>query len=225
MIIHRDVSELKRLEKQVMDIGDQERQKIGQDLHDDLCPHLIGIEGLSKVLHTRLLKELPEAAALSDQITGLLKEAIVKTRGMARGLCPVYLVDRGLEVSLRELAMKTESYFGVHCRFGAGANVEVRDNTTATHLFYIVQEAVNNAMRHGKARNIAIELVRRKDHLVLSVDDDGRGMREDAETGGMGLRIMGFRAKMINGTLEIHSGEGEGTLVQVVLQASEEASP
>lgn len=223
VIIHRDVSELKRLQKQLMDIGDQERQKIGQDLHDDLCPHLIGIEGLSKVLHGRLRRECPEAGAaatLCEQITDLIKDAIVKTRGMARGLCPVYLVDHGLEYSLQELAMKTESYFGVHCRFSAGSDVIIHDNKTATHLFYIVQEAVNNAIRHGKARNIVIQLLETNGCILLSIDDDGCGMAQDHKSDGMGLRIMGFRAKMINATLDVRSGRGEGTLVQVVLDAT-----
>ena len=192
VIIHRDVSALKRMEKQLMEIGDRERQKIGQDLHDDLCPHLIGIEGLCKVLRTRLSKSCPETAALAEQISGLIREAIVKSRGLARGLCPVYLVDRGLVFALRELAVKTESYFGVHCRFGADARAGIQDNTTATQLYYIVQEAVNNAIRHGKARNIVMELREKNGQLILSVDDDGRGMAEVSEGGGMGFAHHGF---------------------------------
>jgi PAS domain S-box-containing protein len=101
--IHRDISELRRLEKQVMDIGDRERQNIGQDLHDDLGPHLIGIEGLCTVLQKKLENHSSDAPALAGQVTGLIKEAIGKTRRLARGLCPVYLVDHGLESSLREL--------------------------------------------------------------------------------------------------------------------------
>jgi signal transduction histidine kinase len=113
--------------------------------------------------------------------------------------------------------MKTESYFGVHCRFSAGSNVIINDNQTATHLFYIAQEAVNNAIRHGKARNIVIQLLEINGRILLSVDDDGCGMEEDHKSDGMGLRIMGFRAKMINATLDVRSGRGEGTLAQVVL--------
>ena len=221
VIIHRDVSDLKRLERQVMDIGDRERQKIGQDLHDDLCPHLIGVEGLGKVLVRKLSEMAPESAGLAEKITGLVKDAIVKTRRLARGLCPVYLVDHGLESSLRELAANTESVFGVACRFLNEAPVLVRDNLVATHLFHIVQEAVHNAVRHGQATAITITMGVDGDRLKLSIYDDGRGIPSDLETSGMGLRIMGFRANMISAVLDILSPEEGGTVVQVSLSNTE----
>jgi PAS domain S-box-containing protein len=217
VIIHRDVSGLKRLEKQVMDIGDRERQKIGQDLHDDLCPHLIGVEGLGKVLVKKLSPKAPEEAHLAGKITGLVKDAITKTRRLARGLCPVYLVDRGLESSLRELAASTESVFGVACRFVCKVPARIQDNLVATHLFHIVQEAVHNAARHGQATAITITMDGDKDRMQLSVEDNGIGIPEDLETEGMGLRIMGFRANMIHAVLDIQSPEPGGTLVRVSL--------
>jgi signal transduction histidine kinase len=223
VIIHRDVSDLKRLEKQVMDIGDRERQKIGQDLHDDLCPHLIGVEGLGKVLVSKLAGKAPEEAGLAEKITGLVKDAITKTRRLARGLCPVYLVDHGLESSLRELAANTESVFGVACRFLYETPALIRDNLVATHLFHIVQEAVHNAVRHGQATVITITMSVDKNRLTLSVHDDGRGIPNDLETSGMGLRIMGFRANMIHAVLDIHRPEDGGTVVQVSL--SNRAAP
>ncbi|MFZ7127963.1 MAG: cache domain-containing protein [Desulfobacterales bacterium] len=221
VIIHRDVSDVKRLEKEVMDIGDRERQMIGQDLHDDLCPHLIGIEGLAKVLKSRLDSQESASAGLAGQIAGLIKEAITKTRQLARGLCPVYLVDHGLEYSLRELAMKTESIFGVSCEFQCRAPVVIGDNLKATHLFHIAQEAVHNAIRHGKARRVVIDLHAGSDGLVMVVSDDGSGMTNAVEMRGMGLRIMGFRAKMIDASLDIRSENGAGTRVRVALKTAD----
>lgn len=217
VIIHRDVSDLKRLEKQVMDISDRERQKIGQDLHDDLCPHLIGVEGLGKVLTRKLSDKNPDEAHLANKITGLVKNAITKTRRLARGLCPVFLVDRGLESSLRELAANTESVFGVACRFICNVQARISDNLVATHLFHIVQEAVHNAARHGQATAITITLNGDQDRMQLSVEDDGRGVPENRESDGMGLRIMGFRASMIHAVLDIHTPEKGGTIVQISL--------
>lgn len=217
VIIHRDVSDLKRLEKQLMDIGDRERQKIGQDLHDDLCPHLIGVEGLGKVLVRKLSEKNLEEAGLAEKVTGLVKDAITKSRRLARGLCPVYLVDHGLESSLRELAANTESVFGIACRFQSEAPVLVRDNLVATHLFHIVQEGVHNAVRHGEATAITITMRVDKNRLTLTVQDDGRGIPPDLETRGMGLRIMGFRANMIHAVLDIRTPEDGGTVVQVSL--------
>jgi PAS domain S-box-containing protein len=215
--IHRDISELRWLEKQVMDIGDRERQNIGQDLHDDLGPHLIGIEGLCTVLQKKLEQRAPDAPALSAQITGLIKEAIGKTRRLARGLCPVYLVDHGLEYSLRELAASTSVVFGIDCRFDCRTEVPIRDNVIATHIFRIVQEAVQNAVRHGKATAITISLRRDEGLVRLAVCDNGTGLPETNGSEGMGLRIMGFRAKMIRATLDFGEAEGGGCRVILTL--------
>lgn len=220
VIIHRDVSDLRRLEKQVMDIGDRERQRIGQDLHDDLCPHLIGIEGLGRVLVRKLAQAAPLEAELAEKITGLIKDAITKSRRLARGLCPVYLVDHGLESSLRELAANTEAVFGIACLFLCNAPVRIRDNLVATHLFHIVQEAVNNAARHGQASVITIALDVNGDRMTIRVEDDGTGIPAGLETRGMGLRIMGFRATMIRAALDIHANGNGGTVVQVSLSGA-----
>jgi PAS domain S-box-containing protein len=215
--IHRDISELRRLEKQVMDIGDRERQNIGQDLHDDLGPHLIGIEGLCTVLQKKVAQHSPDAPVLSAQITGLIKEAIGKTRRLARGLCPVYLVDHGLEYSLRELAASTSAVFGIDCRFDCLAEVPIRDNVMATHVFRIVQEAVQNAVRHGKATRVTISLCRDEGLVRLVVLDNGIGMKEARSSEGMGLRIMGFRAKIIRAALDFGQVEGGGCRVTLTL--------
>jgi PAS domain S-box-containing protein len=224
VIIHRDVTDLKRLEKEILDIGDRERQKIGQDLHDDLAPHLIGIEGLGKVLTAKLAERTLPEADLAGKVTALIKEAITKTRRLARGLCPVYLVDHGLESSLRELAMQTESVFGIRCLFICNAPVLVRDNIVATHLYHMVQEAVHNAIRHGKADRIRIDLRVSGGRTSLTVLDNGSGIPDDVRPGGMGLRIMGFRAKMIDAALDIRRRAEGGTRVHVTL-SGEDCAP
>jgi len=224
VIIHRDVSDLKRLEREVMDIGDRERQKIGQDLHDDLCPHLIGIQGLGQVLHTKLADSQSDAAQLADKITQLLKEAVNKSRQLARGLCPVYLVDHGLESSLREFAANAEAMFGIACRFQCTAPFPVMDNIVATHIFRIAQEAVHNAVRHGRADTIDLILDSNADAATVTIIDNGQGMPPVIETDGMGLRIMGFRAKMIDALLEIRDNDGGGTVVHLLLSGDTAAA-
>ncbi len=217
VIIHRDVSDLKRLEREVLDIGDRERQRIGQDLHDDLCPHLIGILGLVTVLHTRLCESQSGEAELASKITRLLKDAATKSRRLARGLCPVYLVDHGLESSLQEFALGTEAMFGITCHFRCAAPVAVLDNIVATHIFHIAQEAVHNAVRHGEADTISLVLESDAEATRVTIMDNGRGMPREIETAGMGLRIMGFRAKMIDALLDIRDNPEGGTVVKLVL--------
>jgi PAS domain S-box-containing protein len=219
VIIHRDVTEIKRLQREIMEIGEQERHKIAQDLHDDLCPHLIGIEGLCLVLQSRLAEAQPQARRLIETVTQLIKEAITKTRHLARGLCPVRLEQQGLESALRDLAEKMQTLFGLACTFQCDAPVLIADNSVATHLFYIAQEAVHNAARHSGARTIEIALRAADENLSLRVHDDGCGLRPGPHRPGMGLRIMEFRAKMINAGLEIASPPGGGTTVTVTLAA------
>ncbi len=217
VIIHRDVTALKRLERELLDIGDRERQKIGQDLHDDLGPHLIGIEGLAKVLSKALSDTEPEQARFAAKIAELLKDAIAKTRRLARGLCPVYWVDHGLCPALEELAANTEAIFGLQCTFRGNGQVLISDHLAATHIFRIIQEAVHNAARHSGTDKIEIRLFEEKEKIVVTVEDSGCGIPAEPQSDGMGLRIMGFRAKMIGASLEIRRRRPCGTTVRLVL--------
>lgn len=220
-----DVTASRRMEREIMDIADLERQRIGQDLHDDLCPHLIGIEVLSKVLNKKLEGKALEEAADADKIRELIGEAVDKTRSFARGLCPVHFAAYGLEAALKDLAAKASDLFGVTCRFEFAHPVQVHDNTVATHLFYIAQEAVHNAIRHGDADHILIELSTEDNRISLEIRDNGHGIPVGPPRIGMGLRIMGYRAKLIGSTLEIESDAGCGTTVKCSLRDYERKGP
>ena len=108
--------------------------------------------------------------------------------------------------------------FGVSCLFKADQPVLVHDNTVATHLFYIAQEAVHNAIKHGRSDQILIELSSDDNGIVLEIRDNGQGMPETFPTGGMGLRIMSYRAKLIGSSLEIKGNEGKGAVVKCSLR-------
>lgn len=222
-----DITDRKRLEREIMEIGDRERQRIGQDLHDDLCSHLIGIEVLSEVLNRRLQEKASDEAAYAGKIRVLISEAIEKARGLARGLCPVHLVAYGLESSLRELCMTVGEVFELSCKFICKEDtVLIHDNTVATHLFYIAKEAVQNALKHGRARRITVDLSRDNGIIGLRVLDDGCGIREGVGTKGMGLRIMSHRAKMIGASFEARRNPDGGTIVECFVRepAKKEAS-
>ncbi|MGO9139397.1 MAG: cache domain-containing protein [Syntrophales bacterium] len=213
-----DVTEWRRLEKDIMDIADRIRQKIGQDLHDDLCAHLIGIEVLSKVLSNRMREMRFEELTYAEKIRNLIMQAIEKARGLARGLCPVYLVDDGLASALKDLAVNTEKVFGISCLYNCDYPVYIHDNTIATHLFYIAQEAVQNAIKHGNAQHINIDLLSDNGRIILKIKDDGCGILEPIPTKGMGLRIMSYRAKMIHSSLDINRDAIGGTIVACSLR-------
>jgi len=210
-----DVTETKRLEKEITNASEKERQKIGQSLHDDLCPHLIGTEVLTKVLKRKLEDRSVDEALLADKIRVLLSEAISKTRNLTRGLLPVYLVDHGLESSIRDLARNTEEVFGISCVLKYDDSILFNDNRVATQLFYIIQEALHNAVKHSEAENIVIDLSVTDGKITIKITDDGIGIPEVPGTGGMGLHIMGFRAKNIDASLDIRRNNDKGTTVLI----------
>lgn len=218
VIILRDITRSRHLQKQVMNIGDRERQKIGQDLHDDLCPHLIGIQGLSSVLEANLREASSPDADLAKQIEHLVGAAVEKTRSLTRGLCPVHMVSHGLETALQDLARHTESVSGIACRFHCVGEVSFKDNTTATHLYYIAQEAVNNAVRHSGTGRINISLSGKKEHIEMRISDAGKGIPVTLKNMGIGLQIMPYRAKMIGASFNIDSDPESGTTIQVVMK-------
>jgi PAS domain S-box-containing protein len=225
VIILRDVTKSRQLQLQVMEIGDRERRKIGQDLHDDLCPHLIGIQGLGAVLKANLSAKSSEDERLAGKIVELIAAAIDKSRRLARGLCPVHLVSHGLFAALADIASQTEAAFGLACRFDGDDQVAFQDNTVATHLYYIAQEAVANAVKHARAKRIHISLARMGDRIHLKVADNGIGLTQPAASGGLGLQIMPYRASIIGASFEIESTAHQGTVVHVALKAPESIHP
>jgi PAS domain S-box-containing protein len=209
----RDITERKRLEKEILDVSDREQRRIGHDLHDGLCQELAGIELMSQVLEQNLSRRSKAAADRVGHIATKVRAAISHTRSLARGLSPVTLEAEGLMAALKELAENTESLHRVACRFDSSNPAPVHDHAVATNLFRVAQEAVSNAIKHGKARRITIELHNPRGRIRLRVSDDGRGRPEKlpgANRKGMGLRIMQSRAGMIGGTLAIERSEGGG---------------
>ncbi|HLK64349.1 MAG TPA: PAS domain S-box protein [Bryobacteraceae bacterium] len=211
-----DVTETNRMERRVLEISGREQKRIGRDLHDGLGQHLTGVAFMSKVLQQKLLeKDLPEAQDAA-KILLLVNEAINKTRELSRGLLPVLSDARGLMSALGRMAMEVEDVFQVSCAVEYDAPVLARDVEFATHLYHIAQEAVNNALRHGRPRHIAIRLGG-GERSYLCVEDDGVGFRESwppaPRAQGMGLLIMGYRAKMIGAALEVRPKLSGGTSV------------
>lgn len=217
LAVRTDITEHRRLEEEVLRISELEQRRIGQDLHDGLGQHLTGIELLMQALQSKLpSKNKDEAERIAEHV----RQAIRQTRALARGLSPVELDANGLMSALQELAANGEALFRVRCRFYCPAPVLISNNTVATHLFRIAQEAVSNAIKHGQARNIEIKLASTGGEVQLSVSDDGRGLPHLLPQGqGMGLRIMRYRAGMIGGALSIKS-DGPGTVVACAAPAA-----
>lgn len=210
----RDISERKRLERIVLEISEREQRRIGQDLHDGLGQHLTGIAFLTKVQEQKLAeRQIPEAADAA-KIVQLVNDAILKTRELSRGLLPVVSDAHGLMSALRLYATEIEDLFGIACRFQCERAVLIHDAGMATHLYHIAQEAVNNAIKHGHAKNILMRLFAGEGEGTLIIRDDGSGIQRTlAPHTGVGLHIMNYRAGMIGGNLEVRRELPHGTTV------------
>ncbi len=203
IIIHRDITKSKQLEKQVLYAGDRERQKIGQNLHDDLCPHLIGVAGLGTVVKNDLMLQGHGCAPLAEKIVILIEDAITKTRTLARGLCPVHLVAHGLQNALEEIVNTFKYTPGITFHFKTAGTVVCEDNSVATHLYHIAREAVNNAVKHSGADRIELSLFKKNGFVHLRIEDNGTWTEKKDGTRGIGLQIMAYRAKIIDAGFDI----------------------
>ena len=212
-----DITQRKNLEKAILEVSGREQRRIGQDLHDGLGQHLTGIAFMSKVLEQKLSeRSLPEAAEAAKIVT-LVNQAIHKTRELSRGLLPVMLDAHGLMTALQQMAAEVEDLFRIHCRFQCDEPVLIHDVRPATHLYHVAQEAVHNAIKHGRAKNVVISLSNKNGEGTLSVEDDGVGMPDaPPNPTGMGLRIMSYRANMIGGSFETTPNENGGVTVSCI---------
>ncbi len=211
----RDISERKRLEKTILEISETERRRIGQDLHDGLGQHLTGVAFMGKVLEDRLAETSAADAAEAAKIVKLVNESIRMTRELARGLLPVVSEAQGLRTALEHYASEVSELFHVACRLECRDQIVVRDEALADHLYRLTQEAVTNAIKHGIAKNIVIGLSVVKGGGVLTIRDDGCGFDVVPKSeSGLGMRIMNYRAKMINGSLSLQSAANSGTVVR-----------
>jgi PAS domain S-box-containing protein len=209
-----DITEREQLERALLNVSAREQRRIGQDLHDGLGQHLTGIAFMAKVHEEKLANTNASDAADAAKIVRLVNEAVHKTRELARGLLPVMSDAQGLMSALQLWAGEVEDVFGVSCRFECPEPVLIHDISAATHLYHIAQEAVNNAMKHGKARNVVLRLAAADGHGELLIIDDGIGIAEERQsTLGMGLNIMSYRSSMVGGRLEVRKNGARGTTV------------
>lgn len=212
--IAEDVTDRRRLEREILEISDREQARIGQDLHDGLCQQLVSLGFDNNSLEQQLAaRALPEAAA-AEKMGQVLDDAITEARALSRGLFPVQLEADGLSLALQQLAASTCTRTKINCRMECPQPVSVPDNAVATHLYRIAQEAVNNVVKHSRAGSILIQLNASHNRVELKISDDGIGISVAPDsTRGMGLHIMNYRAQAIGGALSIEPAPGHGTIV------------
>ena len=208
-----ELLERQRVEEIIAEVSEAERRRFGQDLHDGLGQMLTGVAFLCKTLEQKLASRSQQEAADAKNISDLLGDAIQSTRKLARGLLPVPPQPDGLVMALKNLADQITSQFQIECAVLEASSAQISDPGIATHLFRIVQEAVNNAVKHAGAQRIDICLQAEQTTGYLSVKDNGRGLWGEASGRGSGLDIMRHRAATIGGSLRVSADPGGGTVM------------
>lgn len=212
--IIRDITEPRRLQAEVLRIGELAQQRIGRDLHDDLCQQLAGIEFLAQTLAKRLLDANRPEAPAAEEIARLIRSAVGYTRDLSHGMSPLSPEPDGLHSALEELAVRTARHFNVQVDFRCPHPIQFNQPEVATHLYRVAQEAISNAIRHGKANHIEIGLAGAGERIHLAIRDNGRGLPKTLpKSRGMGLRIMQYRAGIIGASLIIQREPTGGTTV------------
>lgn len=218
LALTREIAERERLERELLDVSEREQRRIGQDLHDGLCQHLAGTALAAQVVTDKLAGGRAIDARDATNVVELIEEGIQLARGMAKGLHPVEMNADGLMQSLQEFSGTTSDLFRVSCRFECDSPVLIHDERAAEHLYRIAQEAVGNAIKHGKANNIAIQLSTVDEGYLLRIQDDGVGLPDPLPAnGGMGLRIMTNRSHVIGASFSARASEEDGGTVVICL--------
>ena len=215
--LRAQMGERQQLESALLGIAEQERRRLGDDLHDGLCQYLSGLVFMGRALAKTLAKQsLVEQAGEVERLSELIHQAVDQARSVAKGLHPVDVDAHGLAAALRELAARTNHE--ISCRLRCASSVPISDNVVALHLYRIAQEAVANAVKHANPSRIIINLGMHRNLLALSVRNDGGTLPDTFhQATGMGLRLMRYRADAIGGTFHIHGLRGGGTRVLCTL--------
>jgi PAS domain S-box-containing protein len=212
--IAEDITARKRVEQEIIEIGDRDLSRLGQDLHDGICQQLVSIAFASDLLRRDLMAKLPSEAVRVARITALLDNAITQARNLSHTLCPVNLAGNGLGVALRELAMSTTRGLRIVCEADCEEAVVIPDQAAATHFYRIALEAVQSAVKHAKASRILISLRRDGDGVHLTITDNGQDNEaRNTHEAGVELNIMKYRATMAGGALEVHPNPFGGTII------------
>ena len=218
--IIRDITEIKNLEKEILRTTAEQQRAIGQDLHDGVGQELTGLAFLARTLEESLEQDAPQNAQMAEKIVAGLRRAHSQVRAISRGLIPVEVDSEGLAAALSDLAADTARNADVDCSFAGDDAVRIGDNHLATHFYRIAQEAIANALRHGRASRVEVSLTREHDVIAMQVRDDGIGFCENnVNEDGMGLRIMQHRAHLMGATLSVERRAEGGTVIRCDLPA------
>lgn len=213
-LLEEETRERKRMELEVLEITQKAQNWFGSQLHDGLCQDLAGILMFAEMLTQKFENENAIEVGELRKISGMLHDSVNRARETARGSYVEDLNAESLTQSLRDLTSRTAGVSGARCLFVSPEDVRIDDKNAATHLYRIAQEGILNALHHGKARHIEVELGRNEKCVELSVKDDGVGLPHDTQDfHGIGLKIIQYRCRIMGADFRIDPNRPHGVIL------------
>jgi signal transduction histidine kinase len=210
--------ERRRLENELLEIAENERRNIGFDLHDDLGQRLTGVLLMTKGLESRLDHEKHPSVNEAAKIRELIEDAIHHTHNLAHQFSALNVNGDDLPCVLKSLADNVRKMFDIPCSLSIRGDIPALPENSMMQFYKIAQEAVSNAVKHGKATHIIISVSRVSDKLALTIKNDGTPFSlPEGKKNRMGLRIMNYRASTIGATFDIRPNNRNGTIVTCAL--------
>jgi signal transduction histidine kinase len=216
--LQRELARRQQLEKEIAVVAEEERNRVGRELHDSLGQHLTGTGLLAETIANQLEKENNAIQPTARKVVRLIDQGIELTREIARGLYSSELDGDGLFSALESLS-RSVGKNRVKCEFEHSGKPP-RSKELATQVYWVAREAVTNALKHGQPQHVWIRLQTSDDYLRLKVEDDGRGLSQSAKKDGIGLRVMAQRAELAGGTLRVEKA-AHGTVVHCEIPLAE----
>lgn len=212
-------SEHQMCELKLLTIADEERRRIGHELHDVIGQELLGLAFMCGTLIEALREHSSADINLAEKLRDWINVLIGRVRNEAWGLIPMEIQAQEFITAMSDLSRQANERFRIQSQFVCDQAVTVKANLIATNLYRIAQEAITNAIKHAQAQHITVTLSQYDDQLVLQVLDDGRGLPEaNFTTAGQGMQIMRFRAGLINATLDIQPAIGGGVKTTCIVK-------
>ncbi|MBV8275719.1 MAG: PAS domain S-box protein [Verrucomicrobia bacterium] len=213
LLMIQDLTDLRRLRKDIVAISEEEQRRFSRDLHDSHCQDLTAIAFFAETIAAGLASHDKEAAKQIRMLVDMVQRSAENVHALAAGLDSQQIQEAGLTIALEKLVSRVGRRFGLTCTAAIDRNLEDRTAAQALHLYRIAQEAMSNAARHGRPHFIKLEFQLDVDTGTLRITDDGVGFTREKTPNGLGLRTMEYRASLIRGSLKIESKPGSGTVV------------
>ena len=222
--LEQEMAERTRLEREIINVIEEERRRISHDLHDGLCQLLTGARLQFSALR-RKLAGTGEPPPEWRHFSSLLEEAVNIAYDLSRGLWPVEHDPRKITPALEDLVQRLSESSGIAIEFQQRRGCRTCTNSVVTQLFRIAQEAIANAVKHAGPDRITVGLeCANQKTITLTIEDNGVGCSNDFKTqGGLGIRMMFHRARIIGGTLTVSDRENGGTMVVCIAPCEREA--